>query len=306
MLEIALTRIFSVTMWYHFAFVAISVALFGMTVGALAVHLLPGRFPHEGVRRQLWLYSLLFGVSVAVCFAVQLAIPFTPLFTVPGVASVVATCVVISVPFVFSGIVVCLSLTRFPDQVNRLYAVDLIGAGVGCVVLVLLFSRIDGPSLVVVIGALAAAAALAFAAAGHSRRRFTTAGIAVLVLGGFAATNAVMYADGSPILRIIWTKQEPRPRPRQRAMERLLPTRRGRRPRQPPQRVAEPGHRQHGRDPAVPGAATPTRAIACTTRSRTSPTSSAPIPTCSSWASVAAPTSCPRSSSTPTPSPASR
>ena len=132
MLEIALTRIFSVTMWYHFAFVAISVALFGMTVGALAVHLLPGRFPHEGVRRQPWLYSLLFGVSVAVCFAVQLAIPFTPLFTVPGVASVVATCVVISVPFVFSGIVVCLSLTRFPDQVNRLYAVDLIGAGVGC------------------------------------------------------------------------------------------------------------------------------------------------------------------------------
>jgi hypothetical protein len=207
MLEIALTRIFSVTMWYHFAFVAISVALFGMTVGALAVHLLPGRFPHEGVRRQLWLYSLLFGVSVAVCFAVQLAIPFTPLFTVPGVASVVATCAVISVPFVFSGIVVCLSLTRFPDQVNRLYAVDLIGAGVGCVVLVLLFSWIDGPSLVVVIGALAAAAALAFAAAGHSRRRFTTAGIAVLVLGGFAATNAVMYADGSPILRIIWTKE---------------------------------------------------------------------------------------------------
>src|SRR5918995_6249116 len=45
MLEIALTRIFSVTMWYHFAFVAISVALFGMTAGALIVHLFPRRFP---------------------------------------------------------------------------------------------------------------------------------------------------------------------------------------------------------------------------------------------------------------------
>jgi len=32
MYEILLTRIFSVTMWYHFAFVAISVALFGMTL----------------------------------------------------------------------------------------------------------------------------------------------------------------------------------------------------------------------------------------------------------------------------------
>ena len=36
--EIALTRIFSITMWYHFAFVAISVAMFGMTVGALIVY----------------------------------------------------------------------------------------------------------------------------------------------------------------------------------------------------------------------------------------------------------------------------
>ena len=47
MYEIGLTRIFSVTMWYHFAFVAISVALFGMTIGALIVHYWPQRFPDE-------------------------------------------------------------------------------------------------------------------------------------------------------------------------------------------------------------------------------------------------------------------
>ena len=45
MYETLLTRIFSVTMWYHFAFVAISVALFGMTVGALIVYLMPSHFP---------------------------------------------------------------------------------------------------------------------------------------------------------------------------------------------------------------------------------------------------------------------
>jgi hypothetical protein len=50
MYEVLLTRIFSVTMWYHFAFVAISVALFGMTVGALIVYLLPDRFPQEDQR----------------------------------------------------------------------------------------------------------------------------------------------------------------------------------------------------------------------------------------------------------------
>ena len=44
MYEILLTRIFSVTMLYHFAFVALSVAMFGMTVGALLVYLLPRLF----------------------------------------------------------------------------------------------------------------------------------------------------------------------------------------------------------------------------------------------------------------------
>ena len=58
MYEIVLTRIFSVTMWYHFAFVAISVALFGMTAGALIVHLRPERFPDDEVKRQLWPFAL--------------------------------------------------------------------------------------------------------------------------------------------------------------------------------------------------------------------------------------------------------
>ena len=48
--ELFLTRIFSVTMWYHFAFVAISVALFGMTLGALIVHYFPRSFADEDIR----------------------------------------------------------------------------------------------------------------------------------------------------------------------------------------------------------------------------------------------------------------
>jgi hypothetical protein len=43
MYEVLLTRVFSVTMWYHFAFMAISMAMFGMAVGAVVVYLLPGR-----------------------------------------------------------------------------------------------------------------------------------------------------------------------------------------------------------------------------------------------------------------------
>ncbi|MSO38707.1 MAG: hypothetical protein EXQ69_10765, partial [Acidimicrobiia bacterium] len=152
MYEIVLTRIFSVTMWYHFAFVAISVALFGMTVGALIVHLFPNMFREEDVKKRLWIFSLLFAVSIPVCFVTQLSIPFVPrASSLAALWSVVLTCIVISIPFVFSGVVVCLALTRFPDRVNRLYAADLIGAAAGCILVVMLLGRLDGPSAVIFI-----------------------------------------------------------------------------------------------------------------------------------------------------------
>ena len=56
--EILLTRIFSVTMWYHFAFVAVSLAMFGMTGGALIVYLLPRVFTLSGVKVQMTLAAL--------------------------------------------------------------------------------------------------------------------------------------------------------------------------------------------------------------------------------------------------------
>jgi hypothetical protein len=121
--------------------------------------------------------------------------------------SVVATCVVISIPFIFSGVVVCLSLTRFPDRVNRLYAADLVGAALGCVLLVVTFSLLDGPSLVIAIGALAAFASLVFAFDAGSRRGIACAGIAVVVLGTLALGNGYLHSHGDPLLRIRWAKE---------------------------------------------------------------------------------------------------
>ncbi|HEY8527873.1 MAG TPA: hypothetical protein VIL48_23115 [Acidimicrobiales bacterium] len=209
MYEIVLTRIFSVAMWYHFAFVAISVALFGMTAGALIVHLRPRWFRDEMVKQQMWRFSLLYAVSVAVAFVVQLAIPFVPHMTMAGVSSIVLTCVVISVPFVCSGVVVCLALTRFPKKVNRLYAADLVGAGLGCVLLVVAFWWLDGPSLVIGIGALACVAAVAFAydAGVRPSRKLLSAGVlAVLVL--VTAGNAYRHSQGNPFIRILWAKEQ--------------------------------------------------------------------------------------------------
>src|SRR5437868_5668830 len=66
MYEILLTRIFSVTMGYHFAFMAISIAMFGMTLGALIVYIYPQKFPQERIKYHLAKNSFLFSVTIVI------------------------------------------------------------------------------------------------------------------------------------------------------------------------------------------------------------------------------------------------
>ncbi len=206
MYEVLLTRIFSVTMWYHFAFVAVSVALFGMTVGALLVYLLPDRFPADKAKERLSLFALLFSIAIVASFLAQLAIPFDPKWTLKGVCTVGLFYLVTSVPFVFSGVCVCLALTRFSGQVSKLYGADLIGAALGAFGLLWLLNFLDGPSAVVAIASFCCLGGVLFAYDGGARITMgLAAGTAALLLA-FAVGNSIAQRNHSPLLRLVWVK----------------------------------------------------------------------------------------------------
>jgi len=130
--QLLLTRIFSVTMYYHFAFVAISVTMFGMAVGALVVYGRPAVFTSQRLNARLAQASLGFAITIVASFLAHLWLPFRPELSLTGILTVVLTYGVLSIPFTFSGIVVALALTRFPHQVSALYAADLAGAAHHC------------------------------------------------------------------------------------------------------------------------------------------------------------------------------
>src|SRR4051794_28015192 len=189
--EVLLTRIFSVTMYYHFAFVAVSVALFGMTLGAVLVYVLPGWFRPESARRAMAVNALLFGVTTVVTFVAHLKLEYASLAN-PATASPLSfagTYALISVPFVFSGIAVCLALTRFPRQVSRLYAADLAGAALGCVLFVFALRVTDGPTCVLVVAALAVLAAVCSALDAGARGLVALTALCLLMIGGLAGLN---------------------------------------------------------------------------------------------------------------------
>src|ERR1700741_4396376 len=135
MFEVLLTRIFSVTMWYHFAFVAISVAMFGVSVGAIIVYLFQRYFVPERTKEHMARSAMFFALAVIGSFLAHASVPFIAERSLVGIASVVFTYLVISIPCVLSGICVCLALTRFPEHIGKVYSADLTGGALGCILL---------------------------------------------------------------------------------------------------------------------------------------------------------------------------
>ena len=78
MYEILLTRIFSVSVWYHFAFLAVAAALLGMTLGAVLVQARPQTFSPAAASGHLAPSALLFAGGVPATFLLHLAIPVMP------------------------------------------------------------------------------------------------------------------------------------------------------------------------------------------------------------------------------------
>jgi spermidine synthase len=210
MLEILLTRIFSVTMWYHFAFVAISLAMFGMTVGALQVYRHPERYDEINTKQQMALSALWFAITAIVSVLAHVLVPFRSQPTL-AVIWIAVTYFVLAVPFYFSGVCVCVALTKFPRSVSGLYAADLFGAATGCIVLIYVLKITDAPTAVVLVGLLGCMAAVFFAAdaaARQLRKAALTLGTAFAI---FVVMNTILAQRQESLLRLTWAKGEHEP-----------------------------------------------------------------------------------------------
>ncbi len=192
MYEVVLTRMLSVLCWYYLAFVSISMAMFGMTAGALAVQLCPGWFKPSEISSRLAQAAFAMAVSMPLALVIMLAVPLDISLAVETLFSFLLFSAVIAVPFFFSGVVVCLSLTRTPFPIGRVYFADLAGAGAGCLASVLLLKLIDAPSGIFVISALLFLGAACYASYAQDRSRLHKSyvlAIAMLIVAGLNAST---------------------------------------------------------------------------------------------------------------------
>ncbi|HMD97587.1 MAG TPA: hypothetical protein VKM93_09700 [Terriglobia bacterium] len=150
LLELSLTRIFSVVFYYHFAFLAISIALFGLGAGGVFSYVVAGWRGHL-FSRLGWL-SAVNSLLVVLLLALVLAKDLTNL-------QLALVYFVAALPFFLAGTIVSLAISETIQKVDRVYFFDLMGAAAGCLVLVPLLNRLGGPNTVIVVAVLFAATA---------------------------------------------------------------------------------------------------------------------------------------------------
>jgi spermidine synthase len=201
-LEILDTRLLSVLTWYHVSFFAVSTAMFGMSAGAVHVYLAGERFSQTAAPAALARWSFVFAVAVPVAHVVNLVIPLPVDISLTGITAIAVSTVALAVPFFISGIIVALALTRVPGRVGRIYATDLVGASLGCILVIPLLTHANISSATFALGALAALGSVCFRRFAGARRMFSAFGLAVALIA-LALLNGlthlgfrVMYPKG--------------------------------------------------------------------------------------------------------------
>jgi len=230
MYELILTRIFSVLMWYHFASMAISLALFGMGAAALAVQLRPRWFAGE-VRLVAARWAVLAGATVALFFGVFVLFrlqphvgfqvlaffhqpffqPFQQGFQDPGVPAgmlltLTALYLLTALPFFCGGVALTLLFAGYHRDFNRLYFWDLTGAAAGCLLIILLLKLLGGITALLAIAAVAVAAGLVLLPGEVARsHRLGAWGLLAVLL----ATGLAHHLTGFAEIRFVRGRYEP-------------------------------------------------------------------------------------------------
>lgn len=179
MIELALTRIFSVVMYYHFAFLAISIALFGLSASGVFAFIRRNTLARSEPGSQLAARSLVFAACTIVALFALVRLRVGLNYSPRNLLLMLTIYALAAVPFFTGGLVVTLAISRMSGRVNSVYAADLLGAAAGCLVLLPLLDLVGAPGVVVAASLLAAAAAVLFAPPAVRPR---TAGIGVAIV----------------------------------------------------------------------------------------------------------------------------
>jgi spermidine synthase len=199
LLELALTRLFSVVLFYHFAFLAISIALLGLGAGGVFAYLLKARLATTDTRTLAARLCMANSVVVLVVLEIVLHVPVALRVSWGNFARLTVLYLAAAVPFFLTGLLFAVVFARETRRIPRLYGADLCGGALACLAVVPLLNLVGGPNVILVAGATMAAAGTIWAEFRSQRRNAALLAVALVALIGANHSGRlidVVYAKG--------------------------------------------------------------------------------------------------------------
>ncbi len=199
LLELSLTRLFSVVLFYHFAFLAISIALLGLGSGGVFAYLFKKWLARLRTRSLLACLCCSNALIVPLVLETVLHVPVSLEVSRANFLRLTAIYLVSAVPFFVTGLEFSVIFARECKHIPRIYGADLTGGALACLGIVPLLNWLGGPNTVLVTGAMAAIAGAVWATSTFARRLALGLAAMLLVLIGANYSGKlidIVYAKG--------------------------------------------------------------------------------------------------------------
>ena len=199
LLELALTRLFSVILFYHFAFLAISIALLGLGAGGVFAYLGKGWLGRFDTRSFVAWLCAGNAILVSCVLEIVLHVPVSLELSKHNFLRLTAIYLASAIPFFVTGLEFSIVFARESAHITRLYGADLVGGALACLGIVPLLNFLGGPNTILFAGVIAAVAGAVWAVT--SRMRKLACSLAAILLLAIAANHSgrlidVIYAKG--------------------------------------------------------------------------------------------------------------
>ncbi|HUO04997.1 MAG TPA: hypothetical protein VMU16_07340 [Candidatus Binataceae bacterium] len=170
--QVFLTRLLAAAIFYHFSFLAVSLALLGGGAGAIFVYTKPGWFKRDLPEQAMSRWTAIFAIILILCPLMLVRLDYSWSGPVVHFALNLAVAAIIAtMPFFAAGAVLTMALDAYTSYAGVTYAADLAGAGFGAILAVPALWIAPAPTLMVALGAAAALAAVMFATPASSELR---------------------------------------------------------------------------------------------------------------------------------------
>lgn len=198
LLELALTRLFSVVLFYHFAFLAISIALLGLGAGGVFAHFWKERLNSWDLRNIATACTALNAAVIPIVLEIVLHVPVSLELSGGNFLRLTAIYICSAVPFFLTGMQFSVIFARECSRIPRLYGADLTGGALACLAIVPLLDWIGGPNAVLFAAFVSGIAAVAWSPTARVRKGtlWLSAALGLLIMGNLSGR----------FLDVVWAK----------------------------------------------------------------------------------------------------